>query len=226
MVFALRDYSQPDPTTGRQNARAEVPFLFKAFESGQAPPPRPGTKKAEQPRAATIHEYLDWTVTASEATDPDELVRRGRVRGAGARARTEQRHVWRCQITSTSLRALPRAGFRRLSCGGAAAAIPPAVAAAQLPRHARRAAQAHDDWGAKTAGARLAGVCVWRGGGGASCCQRAAPCALTPPAPPPAGTQVHNKPICAATIRLGPGWMEVPFYATQELRRNKGEPGG
>lgn len=27
------------------------------------------------PRAATIHEYLDWTVTASEAEDPDELVR-------------------------------------------------------------------------------------------------------------------------------------------------------
>lgn len=26
------------------------------------------------PRAATIHEYLDWTVTASEAEDPDELV--------------------------------------------------------------------------------------------------------------------------------------------------------
>ena len=25
------------------------------------------------PRAATIHEYLDWTVTASEAEDPDEL---------------------------------------------------------------------------------------------------------------------------------------------------------
>ena len=41
----------------------------------QAPPPRPGTKKAEQPRAATIHEYLDWTVTSSAAEDEDELVR-------------------------------------------------------------------------------------------------------------------------------------------------------
>ncbi len=40
----------------------------------QAPPPRPGTKKAEQPRAATIHEYLDWTVTSSAAEDEDELV--------------------------------------------------------------------------------------------------------------------------------------------------------
>ncbi len=32
----------------------------------------------------------------------------------------------------------------------------------------------------------------------------------------------HQKPICAATVRVGPGWLEVPFYATQEARRNKG----
>lgn len=44
-----------------------MPFLFKAFESGQARPPRPGTKKAEEPRAATIHEYLDWTVTSNDS---------------------------------------------------------------------------------------------------------------------------------------------------------------
>ena len=34
------------------------------------------------PRAATIHEYLDWTVTASEAEDPDELVRAGAIKSA------------------------------------------------------------------------------------------------------------------------------------------------
>eukprot|EP00887_Chlorella_sp_A99_P000558 scaffold17.g558.t1 len=73
VVFAIRDYSRPTPKEGRAAARAEVPYLFKAFETGQKPPPRPGTKKAEQPRAATIHEYLDWTVTASEPEDPDEL---------------------------------------------------------------------------------------------------------------------------------------------------------
>lgn len=48
-------------------ARNDVPFLFKAFESGQARPPRPGTKKAEEPRSATIHEYLDWTVTSNDS---------------------------------------------------------------------------------------------------------------------------------------------------------------
>lgn len=49
-----------------------MPFLFKAFETGQARPPRPGTKAAEEPRASTIHEYLDWTVTAAEGGDADD----------------------------------------------------------------------------------------------------------------------------------------------------------
>ena len=75
VVFSIRDYAKPTTTEGRRNARDELPFLFKAFEMGQQPPPRPGTKRAEVPRAATIHEYLDWTVTASEPEDPDELVR-------------------------------------------------------------------------------------------------------------------------------------------------------
>lgn len=57
-------------------ARKEVPFLFKAFETGQMRPPRPGTKAAEEPRASTIHEYLDWTVTAAAGGDADDdLVR-------------------------------------------------------------------------------------------------------------------------------------------------------
>ena len=74
VVLQIKNYSLPTAAEGRQRARSDIPFLFKAFETGQAPPPRPGTKKAEAPRAATIHEYLDWTVTASEAEDPDELV--------------------------------------------------------------------------------------------------------------------------------------------------------
>ena len=32
----------------------------------------------------------------------------------------------------------------------------------------------------------------------------------------------NGKPICAATIRAGPGFLEVPFFATQETRRRKG----
>jgi hypothetical protein len=59
---------------GAATARAELPFLFKAFETGQAPPPRPGTKKAEETRAATIHEYLDWTLTRQEGLVDDEKV--------------------------------------------------------------------------------------------------------------------------------------------------------
>ena len=32
----------------------------------------------------------------------------------------------------------------------------------------------------------------------------------------------NGKPICAATIRAGVGYLEVPFFATQETRRNRG----
>jgi len=88
VVYELKDYSKQSPEQGRADARTDAPFLFKAFETGQAPPPRPGTKKAEQPRAATIHEYLDWTVTASEPQHPDDLVRPARDwvgRGKGER---------------------------------------------------------------------------------------------------------------------------------------------
>ncbi len=42
------------------------------------------------------------------------------------------------------------------------------------------------------------------------------------PKPPIPHLQVCNRPICAATIRVGPSWIEVPFYATLESRRNKG----
>ena len=45
---------------------------------------------------------------------------------------------------------------------------------------------------------------------------------LGAPLPPVPHILVHQKPICAATIRMGPGWLEVPFYATQETRRNRG----
>ena len=60
---------------GAQFARHDVPFLFKAFETGQMRPPRPGSKAALQPRASTIHEYLDWTFMAVEGADEDDLVR-------------------------------------------------------------------------------------------------------------------------------------------------------
>ena len=65
---------------GAAQARTELPFLFKAFESGQAPPPRPGTKKAEETRAATIHEYLDWTLTRQEGLVDDDKVTEKAVR--------------------------------------------------------------------------------------------------------------------------------------------------
>lgn len=47
VVLQIKNYSAPNAAEGRQRARSDVPFMFKAFETGQAPPPRPGTKKAE-----------------------------------------------------------------------------------------------------------------------------------------------------------------------------------
>lgn len=160
VVLQIKNYSAPNAAEGRQRARSDIPFLFKAFETGQAPPPRPGTKKAEVPRAATIHEYLDWTVTASEAEDPDELDFGG----------------FRVVVL------LPR--FRPLW-------PPPPPADCPAADYAHEAPLKHGG---------LIG-------------------AAKPPVPILAA---HQKPICAATIRMGPGFMEVPFYATQEARRNKG----
>ena len=71
VAYEVRDYHNPD---GRRLARFDLPFLFKAFETGQPAPPRAGTKNAAKPRAATIHEYLDWTVTAEEPKRPIDLV--------------------------------------------------------------------------------------------------------------------------------------------------------
>lgn len=71
VAYQILDYHD---TEGRKYARLDLPFLFKAFETGQPAPPRAGTKNASKPRAATIHEYLDWTVTAEEPKQPSDLV--------------------------------------------------------------------------------------------------------------------------------------------------------
>lgn len=153
VVYAMKDYRRNDVHEGRRAARDELPFLFKAFEQGQAPPPRPGTKKADKPRAATIHEYLDWTVTASVPQDPDELDFDGfRVLVLYPRFK-----LWWPPPTEPYNSEIPLK---------------------------------HPQMGA--------------------------------PKPPIPHIQVFNKPICAATVRIGPSWVEVPFYATQEVRRNKG----
>lgn len=109
LLYEIRKY--PRSKEGAKAARSDLPFLFKAFETGQvghcdcclfyslvgcwcggecegyqcgqvglhlpqAPPPRGQvTSLVDAPRAATIHEYLDWTVTAEEASTDEELVR-------------------------------------------------------------------------------------------------------------------------------------------------------
>lgn len=51
------------------------PPSTQAFETGQIGPRRLARMLGENaPRNATIHEYLDWTVTAVEAKDETEYV--------------------------------------------------------------------------------------------------------------------------------------------------------
>lgn len=62
MVYEFKNFSTTSPTSGgASEARDLVPFLFKAFETGKQRPPAPGTKDVNR-RAATIHEFLDWTI--------------------------------------------------------------------------------------------------------------------------------------------------------------------
>jgi hypothetical protein len=71
VCYCLRDYGDVDSfkTTelGIEAARADFVFLFKAFEAGQIPPHRL-KKDLNVELAPTIHQYLDWTVTASSPT--------------------------------------------------------------------------------------------------------------------------------------------------------------
>jgi hypothetical protein len=73
VVWSLKNYT-PDKVAGAQECRSDMPFLFKAFETGQIGPRRLSRLVGDKPRNATIHEYLDWTVTGVEAKQEGEYV--------------------------------------------------------------------------------------------------------------------------------------------------------
>lgn len=175
-MFAVRDYSKPDTArelSGRDAARKDAPFLFKAFETGQPRPPQPGSKRAAAPRAFTIHEYLDWTVTAPEPVGLDDLDFGG----------------FRVIVL------LPR----YVPFHPAPGAVDEEAAAVTQERRKRFARLAAENDGQASAVEKL-----------------------DAPLPALPVLQTHGTPICAATIRAGPGFLEVPFYATHEAKRNKG----
>ncbi len=68
VIYCIKDYTK-DKIKGALEARGEMGFLFKAFETGQIGPRRLArmASAGEKPRNTTIHEWLDWTVTAAEA---------------------------------------------------------------------------------------------------------------------------------------------------------------
>ena len=73
VLYALKDY-RADKEAGARECRSDMPFLFKAFETGQIGPRRLSRFVGDKPRNATIHEYLDWTVTGVEAKQEGEYV--------------------------------------------------------------------------------------------------------------------------------------------------------
>eukprot|EP00983_Pelagomonas_calceolata_P053399 1143271-Pelagomonas_calceolata.AAC.7 len=77
VVYQIRSYANTGSSLAEaaSQARSDMPFLFKAFETGQIGPKRMAKMHGGKPRVATIHEYLDWTITAQSSTEDDELVR-------------------------------------------------------------------------------------------------------------------------------------------------------
>ena len=87
IVYQMRSYAsvpgnEQSPHDMAAMARADLPFLFKAFEMGQINPKKLAKMHGGAPRVATIHEYLDWTLTCATAETDGELV--GSLRMGGA----------------------------------------------------------------------------------------------------------------------------------------------
>lgn len=75
VVYQLRSYAgHANEEEATMHARNDVPFLFKAFETGQIGPKRMAKMHGGKARVFTIHEYLNWTVTAQSTDADDELV--------------------------------------------------------------------------------------------------------------------------------------------------------
>eukprot|EP00891_Asterochloris_glomerata_P002444 jgi/Astpho2/2444/fgenesh1_pg.00044_%23_64_t len=162
VLYEVRDYTSGDKAEQAKLCRGDAPYLFKSFETGQSPPPRPGSKNYNQPRAATIHEYLDWTVTAEDhpAQGPGgEYIEYVPDDFSGFRVIALVPRM-RPQWPAPGMQEESPATFPRLRLGAPKAALPVVVSL--------------------------------------------------------------GKATCAATIRVGLGYLEVPFVATMEARRGKG----
>lgn len=161
IVYQLKDYTPlPD---GVQQAREEVPFLFKAFEVGQTRPPAVKNDETGMgammyaPRAATIHEFLDWTVSGVVPIEARRSVR-------------FTQDFWGFRMIMIYARNRPMYP-------------PPRTYDVEVP-------------------------CVEP--------RLAAPSPSLPILIP------RGKPLTAATIRCGPNYLEVPFFATVDHRRGQG----
>ena len=173
LFYELRDYAQPNRVDGAKQARSDIPYLFKSFETGQARPPRPGTKYAQLPRAATIHEYLDWTVTAQGAAAQDELVTLLPIAAASGTSLRMQPNAYvrqMCLIYDSDMQDF--SGFRTI------------VIVPRFRPHNPAPGAFHEDYPKRFHG-------------------------LGAPKNPWPRLMNEGKPVCAATVRVSLGYMEV-----------------
>jgi hypothetical protein len=195
VVYQVRSYSAATSPQATVHARNDVPFLFKAFETGQIGPKKMAKMHGGKARVATIHEYLDWTVTAQSAEEDDELVcvsmRHARLHaclggGSVERQGGEGSSSTRSPCFQLSSCSQDFGGFRVLVI---------------LPRYVPQWPPA-DYLGCRPGTKSIQG--------------------LGAPKEPLPVLQTHGKPVCAATIRSGPGYLEIPFVATHEGKRGRG----
>jgi hypothetical protein len=210
VVWMLTSYAD---APNAEQARNDIPFLFRSFESGQVGPKRMAKLHGGKPRMSTIHEYLDWTVTAQAAQEDDELVSDGvavrgggwaagghprrathRVQAAGPRAVTASHFLVQPAMHPTLGTNASRVHIAPQDFGGFRVLI-------LLPRYVSH-------WPIPQHPGNIAG--------------KRASSSLGPPLPPMPFLQTHGRALCAATIRSGPGYLEIPFVATHEGKRGRG----
>jgi len=158
------------------------------------------------PRNATIHEYLDWTATAVEAKDETEYVSELAAAVAVCVGWSGGADCPPCLCTTAS----------PPPCN------PPTHTHTHTGTHQTASTPPPQDF----SGFRIVLLYprernMWPAPNSSQPQPKADP-RLGAPNDPWPGLMIKGRPLTAATIRSGPGYLEVPFVATHENKRGRG----
>ena len=236
VCWCLRHYgddSFSSAAQGAESARQDFAFLFKAFEAGQIPPHRL-KKDAGSEYVPTIHQYLDWTITASSpSVRPWAAAATSTARQSCTELSPSEHSRSDALSTCPNLRCLHLVEPSEETLARMRCALP---AAEQLNKRKenRKKSILHcflqlQDWDDLDFGGFRTVLLFSRhkpefpppGH------YDTAPPAIEPelgcPLPPkPALMTKMNKPVSVATVRVGDGYLEVPFFATSDNYRGRG----